>query len=159
MGRTRTTAAAAAGVTPETVGLHRAADDVFRAMETQAELDRDGAVEGALRQAAVEKLNVPAIQTYLYNRMPEQWKDQRSVAVTGQVTLAALVESIEDEGLKDAEGVKVSDVAQPALSEPSTTVADEPKGEHDGETKQRTQEQGEGQAEGPHQEDKEQGQA
>jgi hypothetical protein len=81
-GNRRGMAARAAGITRDTVWRWRRLDPDFAHDEAQAELDAHEDVEDALYQAAISG-NVTAIQVWLYNRMPDRWRDQRNLSVAG----------------------------------------------------------------------------
>lgn len=81
-GQRRGVAARAAGVTRDTIVRWRRLDPDFAAAAEEAELDAHEQVEDALYQAAVSG-NVTAIQVYLYNRLPDRWRDQRNLNIAG----------------------------------------------------------------------------
>src|SRR6202041_71753 len=76
-GQSRTTAARAAGVSPELVRLYRHARPGWSAKEDSAEIEASGQVEDALF-AAAKGGNVVACQVWLYNRRSERWSDKRN---------------------------------------------------------------------------------
>lgn len=66
------------GVPFSTIQYHLQADPVFRKMVLDAEQAKLDEVEEAMYSTAIMG-NVPAQQTILYNRRPEEWADQRSI--------------------------------------------------------------------------------
>lgn len=73
------------GVAARQIGMTRQAlwwvmrnDPEFAAAVEDAELDANEVVEDSLYQAA-QAGNVVAMQVWLYNRMPDRWKDQRNL--------------------------------------------------------------------------------
>lgn len=71
------------GVSYSTIKQYRESHPDFRtAMVAVLDLT-DANVEDALYKAATIDRNVTACQVWLYNRKPDQWRDQRRVGVTG----------------------------------------------------------------------------
>ena len=81
-GSSKTTAAAATGVSYELIRLYRKEQPEFSELEEQAQLSATEKVEDALFQAASSG-NVRACEVWLYNRCPDKWKDQRNIKVGG----------------------------------------------------------------------------
>ena len=79
-GARRMAAAESVGINRETARAHYNADPEFAAAVEQAEMDANELIEDALFQAA-ESGNVVACQVWLYNRMPDRWKDKRNYQV------------------------------------------------------------------------------
>jgi hypothetical protein len=85
-GSSKTSAAAAAGVSYEMVRLYRKHSPFFADDELGAELYAVGNVEDSLYQTSVSG-NVPAIKYYLNNRAPDRWQEDRHVHLSGQVAV------------------------------------------------------------------------
>ena len=81
-GHTRAYAATLVGVHRSTVVDHMKADKEFAGAVSDAEGDALGKVVNALHEAAVSG-NVTAIQVFLYNRDPVNWKDKRNIQLGG----------------------------------------------------------------------------
>ena len=81
-GHTRGYAATLVGVSRMTVTTHMKADKEFAEAVSDAELDAIGKVVNALHEAATSG-NVTAIQVFLYNRDPVNWKDKRNIQLGG----------------------------------------------------------------------------
>lgn len=76
-GKTKTDAARAIGVNLKSIERHEKADPAFASAIDDARWEADDAVVNSLYQAAVNG-NVPAIQTWLYNRRPLEWSANRN---------------------------------------------------------------------------------
>jgi len=81
-GHTRGHAATLIGMHRSTIVDHMKADKEFAEAVSDAELDAIGKVVNALHEAAVRG-NVTAIQVFLYNRDPVNWKDKRNIQLGG----------------------------------------------------------------------------
>lgn len=81
-GNSRSSAARSVGVSPELVRLYRKATPGWEDLETEAEEEAHGKVEDSLFKTAING-NVTACQVWLYNRVPERWKDQRNLKLMG----------------------------------------------------------------------------
>ena len=81
-GHTRGYAATLVGISRATVCDHMKADKSFADAVSDAEMDAIGKVVNALHEAAVSG-NVTAIQVFLYNRDPVNWKDKRNIQLGG----------------------------------------------------------------------------
>lgn len=97
-GARRGAAAESIGVSRETIRLHMHKDDGFRDAIDQAEMDANECVENALFNAAVGG-NVTGCQVWLYNRMPERWKDRRNIRVGGDPENPIDLHTLSDEEL------------------------------------------------------------
>ena len=82
-GHTRGYAATLTGIHRSTIVDHVKKDKAFAIALSEAEMDAIGKIENALFEAA-NSGNVTAIQVYLYNRDPTNWKDKRNVQVAGE---------------------------------------------------------------------------
>lgn len=90
LGKRRGAAAKAVGVSRVTVALHVKDDPEFAAAVDDAEMDVHEQVEEALLVKAKEG-NVVAIQVWLYNRLPELWRDRRNLGANpAEAFLASL---------------------------------------------------------------------
>ena len=81
-GHTRAHAATLVGVHRSTVVDHMRVNKEFADAVSDAEGDALGKVVNALHEAAVSG-NVTAIQVFLYNRDPVNWKDKRNIQLGG----------------------------------------------------------------------------
>ena len=79
-GARRGAAAKSIGVSLQLVRMFRNCHPEFALAELKAEDSANELVESALFNAAC-KGNVVAIQVWLYNRMPERWRDKRNIEV------------------------------------------------------------------------------
>lgn len=77
-GARRGLAAEAAGVTRQLVCDYIERIPEFAKLVEKAELEANEPIEDALYQAALSG-NVVALQVWLYNRMPDRWRDKRQV--------------------------------------------------------------------------------
>lgn len=77
-GQRRGEAARACGVCRQTVWLAMTEDSAFGDAVDEAEMDANEVIENALYKKA-KAGNVVAIQVWLYNRLPDRWKDQRAL--------------------------------------------------------------------------------
>jgi hypothetical protein len=64
------------------------ADPKFAEEVERAEMEANETVENALFEAA-QSGNVVAIQVWLYNRMPDRWKDKRAATAIAQAFAAS----------------------------------------------------------------------
>ncbi|MCA1596084.1 MAG: hypothetical protein LC772_06635 [Chloroflexi bacterium] len=109
-GTRRGAAAESIGISRETIRIAYNTEPEFAAAVEQAEMDANELVENALFVAA-KTGNVQACQTWLYNRMPERWKDKRSVSLSHQfekMSNAELLQFIAGDGGDLAEGEALS---------------------------------------------------
>lgn len=81
-GHTRGYAATLVGMHRSTIVDHMKANPDFAEAVSEAELDAIGKVVNALHEAATSG-NVTAIQVFLYNRDPVNWKDKRNIQLGG----------------------------------------------------------------------------
>lgn len=81
-GMPRATAAAKCGVSQETVTRHIEQYGSFAEAVSQAEMQADDEIEAALYEAA-KSGNIPAIQTWLFNRRSDRWRDVKSLHLSG----------------------------------------------------------------------------
>lgn len=81
-GHTRGYAATLVGVHRSTIADHMKADKEFAQAVSDAESDAIGKVVNALHEAATSG-NITAIQVFLYNRDPVNWKDKRNIQLGG----------------------------------------------------------------------------
>ena len=77
----RIAAAKKVGVHSGTVDFYIRSHPEFATERDRAEMERSEVVEDALFKAAREG-NVVACQVWLYNRLPDRWRDKRSVVHT-----------------------------------------------------------------------------
>lgn len=89
-------AAEAADLHYSTVWTHRNDDPDFAEEEQLAMARADDTVVSALFQAAKDG-NVTAIQVWLYNRRPEEWRDKR-----GQPVMISQQTQVSNNGVTDA---------------------------------------------------------
>lgn len=76
----RTRACDKVGINRKTFNNHINKDPKFNKEVLDAEMDANELVESALFKAALGG-NVTACQVWLYNRMPDRWKDKRNVGI------------------------------------------------------------------------------
>jgi len=81
-GARRGTAAKSVGVSAELVRQYRLQYPQFELLVLEAEEVANELVEDALFRAAIDG-NVIACQVWLYNRMPNRWRDKRNIQHTG----------------------------------------------------------------------------
>ncbi|MGH2469638.1 MAG: hypothetical protein ACRDGF_06165 [Chloroflexota bacterium] len=110
-GQRRGAAAEAVGVTRQTAQQTYALESDFASQVDEAELAANEPVEDALYQAAVSG-NVRAEEVWLYNRLPDRWKDQRNVS--GSLNLRVIDVRKEAERLAKDLGLSVEQVLQEA---------------------------------------------
>jgi len=81
-GHTRGYAATLVGISRATVCDHMKANSEFAAAVSESEADAIGKVTNALFEAATSG-NITAMQVFLYNRDPVNWKDKRNIQLGG----------------------------------------------------------------------------
>lgn len=104
----RMAAAEAVGVVYSTVWRAMDGDPAFKSAVNDAEMRADEEIEDALYQAALAG-NVTAIQVWLYNRRPLQWRDMRQLAVAARMQIDAPAEVIDVTDLSDASTPQIAD--------------------------------------------------
>ena len=85
-GGRRIASAHAVGISHQTFCNHMKKDRAFKRAVSEAETQVNQLVEDALYQAALNG-NVVAIQIWLYNRAPNQWRDMRSLKIDEKLTI------------------------------------------------------------------------
>jgi len=87
-GGRRHASARSIGISPWTVVNRMNADPKFAEEVERAEMEANETVESALFEAA-QSGNVVAMQVWLYNRMPERWRDKRAATAVAQAFAAS----------------------------------------------------------------------
>lgn len=137
-GKPLAVAAEKVGFSLATVRKHEAMDELFREALAEANAILDSNVAGVLYERAMDG-NMTAIQMWLFNRDPENWRDMKTVrteltgAGGGPIAIAAIVagslkEVLSDNGTRDAalglvRSLPVAERAPRALGADGHTVA------------------------------------
>lgn len=82
-GKRRGAAAREVGLDPSSVRAYAARHEDFRQERRVAEAEADELVEDAMFVAATKDRNQRAIETWLFNRKPDKWRDKRFVGIVG----------------------------------------------------------------------------
>lgn len=101
-GKRRGAAAREIGMTRQALWWVRQNDAEFGAAAEEAELEANEVIEDALYQAA-QAGNVVAVQVWLYNRMPDRWRDQRNLRVGGDDSAPPVRVALDLKRLSDEE--------------------------------------------------------
>ena len=89
----RGVAAKMVGVSPTTISQFRKSDPGFAEKEQAAEAEAGEAVEDALFALATEQKHFEAIKFILINRMPDKWRDPKTIKVEHSGTVTQEIEA------------------------------------------------------------------